>query len=108
LYVPFFSDDFNKNFRKLTKKDNNLKNRIMQQVEEMKIDPFRNSIELEYDLKGKRRIRVGDYRLIYAVCDDCRKKGYDRLNQCYECGSKGNDAMVFFDIIHRSQGYDRL
>lgn len=108
MYVPFFSDDFKKHLEKLTKRDIVLKKRVADQIEEMKNDPFRNSIELDYELKGKRRIRVGDYRLIYAVCIDCRKKGYTKFNQCYECESKNDNAIVFFDIIHRSKGYDYL
>lgn len=80
----------------------------MSQIEEMRENPFRNSIELDYELKGKRRIKVGDYRLIYAVCSDCRKKGYEKINQCYDCKLKGEDAMVFFDVFHRSKGYDFL
>jgi len=108
LYVPFFSDDFKKHLDKLTRKDNVLKKRIMNEVEEMKNDPYRNSIELDYDLKGKRRVKVGDYRLIYAVCEDCRKKGFTRFNQCYECKSHGDDSLIYFDLIHRSQGYDNL
>jgi len=49
----------------------------MTRIEDMKIDPFRNSVELTYDLKGKRRVKVGDHRLVYAVCEECGKKGYE-------------------------------
>jgi addiction module RelE/StbE family toxin len=79
LYIPFFSEVFKKHLEKLTKRDIALRNRIINQIEEMKIDPFRNSIELTYELKGKRRVKVGDYRLVYAVCEECRKKGIRKI-----------------------------
>ena len=80
----------------------------MNKVEEMRNDPIRNSIELNYDLKGKRRVRIGDYRLIYAVCLDCRQKGYTKFNQCYDCKSHNDNSIVYFDVIHRPHGYDDL
>jgi len=80
----------------------------MNKIEDMKQDPYRNSIELIYELKGKRRVRIGDYRLIYAVCEECRKRGYIQFNQCYNCESKEDNSIIFFDIIHRPKGYDIL
>ena len=108
MYIPFFSEVFKKHLEKLTKRDIALRNRIINQIEEMKIDPFRNSIELTYELKGKRRVKVGDYRLVYAVCEECRKKGYEKFNNCYDCKSKPANSIIFFDVFHRSKGYDFL
>ena len=74
----------------------------------MQEDPFRNSQELTAAFKGKRRMYVGktSYRLIYSICKECRGKNYQKLNGCLECENKDNDAIVFFDIMHRSKAYD--
>jgi len=74
----------------------------------MKSEKPRKPIEYVGDLKGKWKMKVGDYRLLFAYCEDCRAKGYERFNQCYECKSKNNDAIIYFDVIHRSNGYDEL
>ena len=68
----------------------------------------RNSEELTAAFKGKRRMYIGKagYRLIYSVCKECRGKGYGKNNSCLDCNSKDDDAVVFFDIIHRSNAYD--
>jgi len=106
LYVAKFSDDFNENFRKLTKKDGTLKERLLSRIEEMKVEKPINALEYVADLKGKWKERVGDYRMPYAYCEDCRKKGYERLNSCVGCESNNDNVIVFFDVFHRSKGYD--
>jgi mRNA-degrading endonuclease RelE of RelBE toxin-antitoxin system len=106
LYEANLSDDFKENFRKLTKKDGTLRDRLLAKIEEMKAEKPRNPIEYIADLKGKWKARVGDYRMPYAYCQDCRQKGYERLNQCFECKSKTDSSIVFFDVFHRSKGYD--
>lgn len=72
----------------------------------MRAEQPRNPIEYVADLKGKWKMRVGNYRMVYAYCEDCIAKGYDRLNQCYDCDSKNDNSIVFFDVFHRSKGYD--
>ena len=106
MYDAYFSDDFADHFRKLTKKDGNLKERLQSKIEEMKTEKPRNPLEFVADLKGKWKIRVGDYRILYAYCEDCQQKGYERLNQCLDCGAKSDNSVVFFDVFHRSKGYD--
>jgi mRNA-degrading endonuclease RelE of RelBE toxin-antitoxin system len=106
LYEANFSDDFREHFRKLTKKDGGLRERLLTKIEEMKAEKPRNPVEYTADLKGKWKMRVGDYRMPYAFCEDCQQKGYERLNQCYDCKSKNNNTIVFFDVFHRSKGYE--
>jgi mRNA-degrading endonuclease RelE of RelBE toxin-antitoxin system len=106
LYNAFFSDDFADHFRKLTKKDGVLKERLQSKIEEMKIEKPRNPIEYIADLKGKWKMRVGDYRMLYAYCEDCKQKRYERFNQCFDCDTKNDSPIVFFDVLHRSKAYD--
>jgi mRNA-degrading endonuclease RelE of RelBE toxin-antitoxin system len=107
VYTAFFSQDFCKHFGKLVKKDALLKQRVESKIRDMMEDPFRNSEELVAAFKGKRRMYVGKagYRLIYSVCRECRGKGYPKINSCMDCNGKDDDAVVFFDIIPRSNAY---
>jgi len=106
LFKAFFVDDFKKHLDKLTKKDAQLKARLHQRIEEMEMEQPHSQIGYVADLKGKWKMRVGDYRLIYAYCTDCQKQNFQRFNNCLECGSKGDDALIFFDVIHRSNDYE--
>jgi mRNA-degrading endonuclease RelE of RelBE toxin-antitoxin system len=104
--VPYRTDVFGKHFYKLSKKDNTLKKRVEAEIEEMKLDPYRNSTELLGEFKGKRRVRIGSHRLVFAVCEECRKKKNDVINACYGCKDKKDNSVVYFDLVHREGGYD--
>jgi len=106
LYKAFFSQDFKKHFEKLVKRDSALRERVLVRINDMMEDPFRNSLELTAAFKGKRRVYVGKagYRLIYSVCKECG--GKKSKNHCSDCDSKGDDAVVFFDILPRSIAYE--
>ena len=86
------------------------KERILSNIEEMMNDPFRNSEELTGKFKGKRRVYVGraGYRLIYSICEECRAKDYESFNLCFDCQKRDNNSIVFFDVSHRSKGYQRF
>jgi addiction module RelE/StbE family toxin len=106
LFTPFFVDGFKKQLDKLTKKDTQLRARLIERINEMSSEQPHSQIALVGDLQGKWKMRVGDYRLIYAYCEDCQTLEYEKLNNCLECDSKGDDALIFFDVIHRSNDYD--
>ncbi len=106
MFTAFFSDDFQKHLEKLTKRDGALKKRLLQRIQEMTTEKPASQIGYIGDLKGKWKMRVGDYRLIYAYCEDCRKYKHEILNECYRCFEKDDTNLVFFDVIHRSNDYE--
>jgi len=47
---------------------NNIKKRIQEAIEErLAVDPVGFGKPLRYSLKGHRRLRVGDYRIVYRI-----------------------------------------
>lgn len=106
-YDGYFVPDFSKNLEKLTRRNLELKRRIDKKIREMRNDPFRGSIHLVGKGTGKRRVYVaGDYRLIYAVCHECREKGHNSINQCIDCEQKSNNSIIYFDVEHRKHAYN--
>jgi len=59
--------NFKRRFNLLPSK---IKNRFLKIIEKLYDDPFMG-IPLKGRLKGKRKIRVGKYRLIYMIDEDC-------------------------------------
>lgn len=106
-YSAYLAPDFRENLEKLTRRNSQLKRMIEEKIQEMLNDPFRDSIPLVGRGKGKRRTRVGgNYRLIHAICRECREKGHDSINQCEDCEQKPDNSIVYFDVEHRKHAYD--
>lgn len=50
----------------------NIKNIIKKAIEDkLGYDPIRFGKPLQYSLKGHRRLRVGDYKVVYRIDTDC-------------------------------------
>ena len=65
----------------------NIKERIRRSIEERLIkDPYHFGLPLRKSLQGYRKLRVGDYRIIYKIV---------------------NDAIIVLKIGHRKHVYDK-
>ena len=58
--------EFERTFKDLTKKDKQLKERIIKSIEKLRDNPYSGK-PLSYDLSGLRSLRVGKYRVIYKI-----------------------------------------
>ena len=58
-----------KDLKKIYKKDKLNYKRIKKGINEIKEDPYKSSIMKHY-LKGARKIRKGDYRIIFDISDN--------------------------------------
>lgn len=105
MFTSFFTDKFREQLKKLTKKDENLKQRLLKQIKEMEISQPYSQESLTGDFLGKWKMRVGNYRLLYVYCIDCKKHKHQSRNDCFNCGEKGDDALIFFEVFHRSNDY---
>jgi mRNA-degrading endonuclease RelE of RelBE toxin-antitoxin system len=57
---------FDKNFKRLTKKDKVLKEKVLKKIEEICEEPERGK-PLRNVLKGTQRVRIDHYVIIYAI-----------------------------------------
>ncbi len=64
-------------------RDAGVKERVKKQIEKLVADPEVGK-PLRYDRRGERRLRVGPYRILYAVKDD---------------------VLYLLDFRHREEGY---
>lgn len=107
MFVQFRSELFVKNFNKLTKKDTLLKKRLEALITEMVQSHPSDHCCLVGEYKGKWRTRLGDYRIVYAYCKECRANSFVRHNLCYDCGNRDDDALMLFDVVLRSKAYKK-
>ena len=103
-YRCFQTDEFRRSFRKL---DSNVQKRIDKTIREtLFYQPYESKELVAPELKGKRSLRVGNYRVIFAICEECRKLNYVRLNGCNDCRKHGTDDIIMFACTHRKHAYE--
>lgn len=58
-------------------------------------------------LKEKRKTRVGDYRIIFMICGECRSQQLERFmkTKCQFCDQVHDETVVFFAMGRRSTIY---
>jgi mRNA-degrading endonuclease RelE of RelBE toxin-antitoxin system len=96
--------EFDKAFRKLDKLAQATINNTINQT--LFSDPYESKRLVDPRLKGKRSIRAGNYRVVFAVCEECRKQHEERLNHCQNCDRNGANNIVVFTCGHRNHIYD--
>jgi hypothetical protein len=63
----------------------------------IKYDPY-DSESLVGPLQGfysYNRIASGN-RIVFAICYECRRRGFTKVNNCADCKSVGNDVVMLF------------
>jgi mRNA-degrading endonuclease RelE of RelBE toxin-antitoxin system len=103
-YNLYKTDVFVKSFRKL---DRNVQKMLDSTIKNtLSAAPFETKKLVSPELKGKRSLRKGDYRIIFAVCEECTKLNEARLNRCENCSRHEPSDIVIFMCGHRKHIYD--
>jgi mRNA-degrading endonuclease RelE of RelBE toxin-antitoxin system len=96
-YNKDFTETLDKQLRKL--RDPIRIKRIKQKVDEIVEDPYRDIRFAAGRWRGKREERVGDDRLIFAVCEQCREQEHERYNHCFNCENIKGNTVRFFETV---------
>jgi Txe/YoeB family toxin of Txe-Axe toxin-antitoxin module len=67
-------------------------------VNQIQQDPYHNTEYLRMELEGLRsynRLET-DNRIIFAICEECRKNGFDIANNCESCKDIPDNAIMLF------------
>lgn len=106
-YACYFTESFQKQLKKLTKKDKKLRNRIEDKIIDLSTHPKHNTdVLLGHPALGKRKIRIGQYRMVFKICIECRENGYDTEENCIDCTKRDDNSLVFFLIDKRKKIYN--
>ena len=79
----------------------------MKKINEICENPYNVSERLVGPLKDKRKTRVGKYRIIFIVCEECRKEQFETFTKkpCKFCAYVEDKTVVFFNARKRSASY---
>jgi mRNA-degrading endonuclease RelE of RelBE toxin-antitoxin system len=90
------------------KKEQEKIQRIVPVMQRLLKHPYANDYWLKGKLAGKHKKYVGktSYRIIFAICEECRKLEHDNYyNKCEDCAEIPDKSVTFFDIIDRKEEY---
>lgn len=99
-YEPKYSPTFEKQMRKVGKKNKNFLQRVRKKIDDLRQDPYHNAPFAKGQWRGKRHIYISRTdRLLFAICEECRRENHQRFNQCLDCDVTADNVFVVFLCI---------
>ena len=105
MYEARFTKQFEKIINSTKKKDITRVRAVKAGVDKILEHPELNDGPLKGPLAGKRKLRVGDFRIVFAMCAECRETGHIHMNDCEFCCEASDRTIVFFDAQLRRKAY---
>ena len=106
VYEPRFTKQFEKTINSTKKKHNERVRAAKAGVDKILHHPELNDGPLRGPLAGKRKLRLGNFRIIFAMCAECRQTGHVQANDCEFCNETDDRTIVFFDVDLRRKVYE--
>ena len=103
-----FATPFQKQFKKL--KDRRVQTQIKEYIEEhLTTEPYDYSIRLKDESNtGLRRSQIGDFRVSFVICEECRKELWrGEYFTCEDCDEKSDKFLRFMQVGHRGKFYGK-
>ncbi|RDU65283.1 type II toxin-antitoxin system mRNA interferase toxin, RelE/StbE family [Helicobacter didelphidarum] len=65
--------EYSKELRKFLTKHSDISGRILEKLETLALNPYENSLDIKplKDSPNHYRLRVGKYRILYEIIDEC-------------------------------------
>lgn len=99
-------DTWNESTQGLTEKECRIINDKV--LNHIAVDP-KNSEYLHFDLEGLRSYRLpSGKRIIFAICNECREKGFEKANGCRDCAENPDNTIILFAFGEHDPVYNRL
>lgn len=76
----------------------NMKKRVNDKVlNHIQPNPY-NSEYLSFELEGLRSYTkmISDNRIVFAICEECRKNGFQDANNCFDCENIVDKTIMLF------------
>ncbi len=108
MYEIRVTEECGKRLMKIFKENRSTKRMIENRFEDLKNDPYAGSYHLEGGgFRGKRSLHTGKIRIIFAICEECRKLNHTSFNGCYDCESISDHTIIIFMVDFHEKAYSR-
>jgi len=90
--------------------DNSTHREIDSSIMKLANDPYSNTKPLKGRYYGRRSLRIGKIRVIFAICEECRKLGalLRKDSKCVDCDEESDKTVKLFYVGFRETVYDSL
>lgn len=105
MYECIYSDTFRQDIDSFKREKKAIVRKIDAAIKKLSFDPYRNSKLLEGKYKGKRSHRKGKLRIIFVICEECRKLNHISLNNCPNCDDFLDKTLIFLKVGRRKSVY---
>lgn len=102
-YALLQTNDFARQLADLPRRESD---RISKKLVDLESTPLRNTTLLYPPFRGRRRFRVGDYRVIFTICEECRKDGFQEDVGCGGCPGTPDRTVTLRAVRIRGNAYD--
>lgn len=106
-YKPVFKQEFVHILSSRKKKDIEFIKAIKEAVPKILANPYLNDTWMSYEYAGMHKKYVkgpSGYRILFAICGECRKLGHDKRLLCEDCNQKNDSVVVFFKAYKKPEG----
>lgn len=108
LYEPYYQKAFTKRITSKKKTEKQKVQVFKEGVEKILAGKIQGTKFLHGEsLRGKRRLVLpDDLRIVFAICEECKRLGHQEFNQCNACSTiSSKNSAVFFYALDRAKGY---
>ncbi len=96
-YKPIYAPKFQRQIRGLAQE---MRDAIEERIDTLIDDPWHNTRFLKGQYRGKRRMWLNRVdRLVFVICEECRELDHIIYNQCSDCDTTPENALVIGFII---------
>jgi len=99
VYQDSYTPTFEKQLAAIENKDKIRAKRIREAMNEIRADPYHKIDFGKGQYRGKRKYDAGKDRVLFVVCEQCRKDGHTSINQCSDCHETKDETIVWAMIV---------
>jgi mRNA-degrading endonuclease RelE of RelBE toxin-antitoxin system len=103
-YEKRFTRTFERQLPKL--RDKTRIERIQKRVDQIIANPYANIDYGKGEWRGKRKDRVGGDRIIFTICEQCRKEHHQEYNNCIDCNTTPDNNLQSNEKVICSHIFD--
>lgn len=106
-YKSVLKQEFARILASKKKKDIEFVKAVKEAIPRILENPYLNDSWMGYEYAGMHKKYIKGptgYRILFAICEECRKLGHDKRLLCSDCTQNNDLVVVFFKAYRKPDG----